>query len=88
MAAEPIRKWSHEKRGEAANLGRVLKASPVKRILVNSAHMAFVNASAAFASEVLNFYLASRGLNQRRIAIISAPNPDKPTPVNPLKRSF
>jgi hypothetical protein len=88
MAAEPVRSWSREKRGEAANLGRLLKNSPVKRIVVNSMHMTLVNASAAFASEVLNFYLESRGLNQRRIAIISAPNPDKPAPVNALKRSF
>lgn len=52
--------------------------SPVKRVLVNGLHIAVVNTAAAFASEVLNFYLDDRGLNQRRVAISMIPNPDKP----------
>jgi hypothetical protein len=88
MAAETSPSWKTERAGEARNLGKLLKNSGAKQIIVRAAHMTFVNAAAALTSEVLNFYLESRGLNQRRIAIISAPNPDRPAPVNPLKRTF
>ena len=62
---------------QANNFVFGLKRSQVKRVLTNGLHMAFVNTTAAFTSEFLNFYLESRGLNARRIAIMPVPNPDK-----------
>lgn len=71
---------------QTANFVHGLKQSPVKRVLVNGLHMAVVNTSAAFATEFLNFYLENRGLNQRRIALLHVPNPDKGTPTDVTRR--
>lgn len=84
MAEEP--NLGTRTKSQTRNFVHGLRQSPVKRVLVNGLHMAFVNTVAAFSSEFLNFYLESRGLNQRRIAVMSVPNPDKQTHVNPLKR--
>jgi len=71
---------------QGANFVFGLKQSRVKQVFINGMHLAVVNTIGAFTSEFLNFYLESRGLNQRRIALLSVPNPDKDTPQNPLKR--
>lgn len=73
---------------QANNFVHGLKQSPVKKVLVNGLHMAFVNTTAAFTTEFLNFYLESRGLNQRRIAMLPVPNPDRQESINPRKRTF
>lgn len=70
------------------NFRSSVSQSPVKRVLVNGLHVAVVNTAAAFASEVLNFYLEDRGLNQRRVAISMIPNPDRAAPAhNPYVNS-
>jgi hypothetical protein len=81
MSAEQVRKVSR-----LHNAKVIASESPVKRVLVNGLHIAVVNTLAALSSEVLNFYLENRGLNQRRVAISMIPNPDKPAPVNPLRK--
>jgi len=86
MAAEPDPGFRERTAVQGRNFVHGLKQSPVKRIVVNSFHMALVNTIGAFTSECLNFYLESRGLNQRRMALLSVPNPDKDTPNNPLRR--
>lgn len=70
---------------QANNFVHGLRQSQVKRVLINGLHMAFVNTTAAFATEFLNFYLESRGLNQRRIALLPVPNPDKQQTINPRR---
>lgn len=64
-------------RVQTANFVHGLKQSRVKQVFINGMHLAVVNTVGAFTSEFLNFYLESRGLNQRRIALMSVPNPDK-----------
>jgi len=87
VSAQPTPGRTDRAKQHGRNFKTSVRQSPVKRVLVNSLHMAFVNTTAAFASEFLNFYLEAQGLNQRRVSIAMVPNPDKPTPQNPLKRS-
>lgn len=86
MAAEQIPGVGSRAAQQAKNFGTGLKHSQVKRVLTNGLHLAFVNTVGAFTTEFLNFYLESRGLNQRRMTLMTTPNPYKDVPQNPLSR--
>lgn len=88
MAAESVPSRGERAAQQAKNFGTGLKHSRVKQVFVNGMHLAVVNTVGAFTTEFLNFYLESRGLNQRRMALMTVPNPYKETPQNPLKRTF
>ena len=78
----------HRATTHVSNLKTGLRHAGVQRIFLNAVRTGAVNALAAATSEVLNYYLESRGLNSRRITLLVVPNPDKGHAENPLKRRF
>lgn len=52
----------------------------VKSVLLHGLRTAAVNTVAVMTTEMLNFYLESRGMNSRRISVVAVPNPDRGTP--------
>lgn len=88
MAAEPEPTFRERQKVAGRNFVHGLKESRVKKVFISGLHLAVVNTVGAFTTEFLNFYLENRGLNQRRMTIMSVPNPDKDTPHNPLRRKM
>ena len=72
-------------RSHARNLTVGFRHAGVKKVFLNSVRVGAVNALATGTSEILNYYLESKGLNSRRIAVMAVPNPDRGHSENPLK---
>ena len=72
-------------RTHTKNLTLGFRQAGVKRVFLNSVRVGAVNALATGTSEILNYYLESKGLNSRRIAVMAVPNPDRGHSENPLK---
>ena len=74
-------------REQAAGHGRNLKPALTRafRIIKRGVEVGAVNAAAATASEILNYYLETRGLNSRRVSVSVGPNTDRGAPPgNPM----
>lgn len=71
---------------QAASLSKV-SGPRVKGVILHGLRTAMVNTVAVMTTEMLNFYLESRGMNSRRITVTAVPNPDRGNaPSNPYVR--
>lgn len=81
--ADAVRSLSEQAAGHGHNLKPALKRG--FRIIKRGIEVGAVNAAAATASEVLNYYLETRGLNSRRVSVSVSPNTDRGAPPgNPM----
>jgi len=81
--ANAVTTAKEEAAGHGRNLKPVLKRGI--KILKRGIEVGVVNAAAASASEVLNYYLETRGLNSKRVSVSITPNTDRGAPPgNPM----
>jgi hypothetical protein len=92
MSAEQVPGWFTQKRESWAirshNARSAVFDSSVKRQVANGLHFTAMSGLAAITSNLLNAWMADRGMHGRVFSITVQPNPNPPAHVNPRKRTI